>query len=171
MMESGVSPVAGGLQVLTLGVGDDLFAVPVTRVQEILDLQRVSRLPNAPRHLLGVIDVRGEGVPVVDMRALLGLAPVPDTEANRIVVLWVMAGEERAVVAIKADRVFEVTALDSAALTPLPQNRLLRWEQQMVVGISRVNGAFFTVLDIDRMFDAEDLHAAGPDGAQPEEAA
>ncbi|EEW24139.1 chemotaxis protein CheW [Rhodobacter ferrooxidans] len=164
---SGENPGAptAGAQVLTLGVGDELFAVPVTRVQEILDLQPISRLPNAPGHLLGVINVRGEGVAVVDLRAVLHLPPQPDTEATRIVVLWVRNGSDTLVAALKADRVQEVTELDPGPLTALPQARLLRWEQQMVDGLGKINGAFVTVLDIDRMFDS---HMLGlPDAADP----
>lgn len=147
--------LSGGDQVLTLGVGDEIFAVPVTRVQEILDLQHVSQLPNAPAHVLGVINVRGEGIAVVDLRTVLSLPQVPDTVTTRIVVLWIRSEGARAVVALKADRVFEVTALDPEPLTPLPQARLLRWDQQMVVGLGKIKGAFVTALDLDRMFDTD----------------
>lgn len=147
--------LTGGDQVLTLGVGEEVFAVPVTRVQEILDLQHISQLPNAPAHVLGVINVRGEGIAVVDLRVVLNLPPVPDTPTTRIVVLWICSTQGRAVVALKADRVFEVTALDEGPLTPLPQARLLRWDQQMVVGLGKINGAFVTALDLDRMFDTD----------------
>lgn len=67
-------------QYVTLGVGTDLFAAPVARVQEILDMRPIARLPQAPPHLLGMIDVRGQGVPVLDLRMTLGMPPADDTE-------------------------------------------------------------------------------------------
>ncbi len=139
-------------QVLTLGIRDALFAVPVTSVQEILDLRPIASLPHAPADLLGVIDVRGDTVPVSDLRAMLGLEPAEDSEATRIVVLRFRTAGREAVVALKADRVFEVTALDAGEISELPEDGLLRWESRMVAGLGRRNGSFVTVLDLQAMF-------------------
>jgi len=141
-------------QVVTLGVGDERFAVPVGRVQEILDRRRISRIPNAPAHVLGVIDVRGTGVSVVDLRAVLGLPHAADDDATRIVVLWVETGGRRAKVALRTDRVFEVAAFDDDRVEPVPEADLLHWDHRLVKGIGRRDGAFVTLLDLDRFFAA-----------------
>lgn len=132
------------------------------RVQEILDLRPITRLPNAPSQLLGMIDVRGNGVAVADLRALLGMSPTADTEMSRIVVLWVQNGEDRTIVAFRADRVIEVTALDGDEMEPLPDAGLFNWRDRIITGIGRRNGDLVTVLDMDRMFDglAPELSAA-----------
>lgn len=135
-----------------LGCGDGLFAVPVARVQEILDLCPISRLPHAPPHLLGLIDVRGDSVAVADLRRILGLGPTPDTPATRIIVLWVGLTGQRSVIALKADRVIEVAGLDDGQLGPVPEKRLFHWDNRMIAGIGRRNAEFVTVLDLDRMF-------------------
>ncbi|AKR58382.1 chemotaxis protein CheW [Youhaiella tibetensis] len=137
-------------QYVTIGVANELFAAPVAKVQEILDMQVIARLPRAPDHLLGIIDVRGEGVPVLDLRLTLGLPAATDTENTRIVVLAVTgpAGEMR--VGLRADRVFEVTVLDSDALDPPPAIGQA-WSGHCVQGIGRRNGRFVTVLDLDRL--------------------
>jgi len=137
-------------QYVTIGVANELFAAPVAKVQEILDMQAIARLPRAPDHLLGIIDVRGEGVPVLDLRLTLGLPAAADTENTRIVVLAVAgpAGEMR--VGLRADRVFEVTVLDSDALDP-PPTIGRAWSGHCVQGIGRRNGRFVTVLDLDRL--------------------
>ncbi len=139
-------------QVLTLGIGDALFAVPVISVQEILDLRPIARLPHAPAHLLGVIDVRGDTVPVGNLRVMLGLDTTEDSEATRIVVLRFRSTGREAVVALKADRVFEVTALDTGEISDLPDDGMLRWDARMVAGLGRRNGVFVTVLDLQAMF-------------------
>ena len=108
------------LQYVTLGVADELFAAPVTKVQEILDMRPIARLPRAPDNLLGMIDVRGEGVPVLDLRQTLGIEPAPDSENTRIVVLSVNGPQGILTVGLRADRVFEVTVLDSEDLDPPP---------------------------------------------------
>lgn len=140
-------------QVVTLGIGEDRFAVPVSRVQEILEARRISRLPNAPAHVLGVIDVRGTGVSVVDLRRLLHLETVSDDESTRILVLWVETEGRRSCIALRADRVFEVTNFDDDRIEPVPDAELLRWDARLVTGIGRHNGDFVTLLDLDKMLE------------------
>lgn len=137
-------------QYVTLGVADELFAAPVTRVQEILDMRPIARLPRAPENLLGMIDVRGQGVPVLDLRQTLGIEPAQDTENTRIVVLSVTGPQSTVTVGLRADRVFEVTVLDSETLDP-PPTVSSRWSGHCIEGIGRRNGRFVTVLDLDRL--------------------
>ncbi len=144
-------------QYVTLGVGTDLFAAPVARVQEILDMRPIARLPQAPPHLLGMIDVRGQGVPVLDLRLTLGMVPADDTENTRIVVLCVAGKDGQVTLGLRADRVFEVTVLDSEDLDP-PPARDAGWSGHCIAGIGRRNGGFVTVLDLDHLLgDATDL--------------
>lgn len=135
-----------------LGCGEEVFAVPVTRVQEILDLCPISRLPHAPAHLLGLIDVRGESIAVGDLRRLVGQTPAADTPATRIVVLWISRGAERMVIALKTDRVIEVAELDPGSVGPLQGKSAFNWDDRLVVGIGRRNGKFVTVLDLEHLF-------------------
>ncbi|MBD8065810.1 chemotaxis protein CheW [Devosia sp. PTR5] len=137
-------------QYVTLGVAEEIFAVPVTRVQEILDMRPIARLPRAPDNLLGMIDVRGEGVPVLDLRLTLGMGAAIDTENTRIVVLSVETAHGPVVLGLRADRVFEVTVLDSDALDPAPAISA-GWSGHCIEGIGRRNGQFVTVLDLDRL--------------------
>lgn len=148
--------------VLTLVCDTEVFAVPVERVQEILDLRPITRMPNAPSQLLGMIDVRGTGVAVADLRTLLGMVPTADTETSRIVVFWVRSGGRQSVVAFRADRVIEVASLDDDEMEPLPDAGLFNWRNRMIAGIGRRKGNLVTILDVDRMFDglAPDRSAA-----------
>lgn len=139
-------------QMVLLGCGEELFAVPVTRVQEILDLCPISRLPHAPPHLLGLIDVRGESIAVGDLRRLLGQTPAADSPATRIIVLSVVKGDSRAVIALKTDRVIEVAELDPGSLGPVQGKGVFNWDDRLVVGIGRRNGRFVTVIDLEHMF-------------------
>jgi purine-binding chemotaxis protein CheW len=137
-------------QYVTLGLNGELFAAPVELVQEILDMQPIARLPQAPANLLGMTDVRGEGIPVLDLRLTLGLPPAEDTQNTRIVVLKVTNPERTMTVGLRTDRVFEVTVLDAETLDP-PPNVTGGWRGHAVAGIGRRNGAFVTVLDLDRL--------------------
>lgn len=142
-------------QYLTLGIAEDLFAVPVERVQEILELQEYARMPHAPADFLGVIDVRGQSVPVIDLRTRLGMAASSDTENTRIIVLEVRLDGRDRKLGLKADRVFEVTSLDGD-LEPPPVIGG-RWRSDCVTGVGRRNGAFVTVLELDSLFAFDEV--------------
>ncbi|WP_224703992.1 chemotaxis protein CheW [Devosia aquimaris] len=137
-------------QYVTLGVSDELFAAPVEKVQEILDMRPIARLPQAPDTLLGMIDVRGQGIPVVDLRLALGLPEASDTENTRIIVLTLAGAEGELKMGLRADRVFEVTVLDEAELDPPPAVSG-SWSGRCIAGIGRRNGRFVTVLDLERL--------------------
>ena len=144
---------------LTFGLGEALFALPVTLVQEILDARPVSTLPNAPPHLLGVIDVRGASVAVVDLRRLLGEPPREEAPDTRLVVLLLDHAGSQLPVALRVDRVIEVTGLDDGGLEPVAGAELLAWDPRMVAGLGRRHGAFVTVLQASGLFDPEVMAA------------
>lgn len=146
-------------QYVTLGVAGEKFAAPVEKVQEILDMRPIARLPQAPANLLGMIDVRGQGIPVLDLRLTLALEPTADTENTRIIVLNVVTRTGELTVGLRADRVFEVTVLDGAELDPPPAINGT-WTGNCIAGIGRRNGEFVTVLELDRLLGAIDLPAA-----------
>lgn len=146
-------------QYVTLGVADEKFAAPVTKVQEILDMRTISRLPRAPENFLGIIDVRGQGVPVLDLRLTLGMEPAADTENTRIVVLAIGGPSGPVTLGLRADRVFEVTVLDSDQLDPAPALNS-GWSGHCIEGIGRRNGEFVTVLDLDRLLGSSAVLSA-----------
>jgi purine-binding chemotaxis protein CheW len=143
-------------QYVTLGVAKEIFAAPVERVREILDMRPIARLPQAPANLLGMIDVRGQGVPVLDLRLTLALESAEDSENTRIVVLVVNTGNGEMTVGLRTDRVFEVTVLDDDRIDPPPAVKG-NWSGDCIAGIGRRNGAFVTVLDLDRLLGSTGL--------------
>jgi len=151
--------MADKAQYVTLGVNGELFAAPVEKVQEILEMRPVARLPQAPPNLLGMTDVRGEGIPVLDLRLTLGLPEADDTENTRIVVLNVNGATAPMTVGLRTDRVYEVTVLDSDALDQPPAVSG-EWRAHAVAGIGRRNGSFVTVLDLDRLLGGGVAQAA-----------
>lgn len=148
-------------QYVTLGVAKEIFAAPVEKVQEILDMRPIARLPQAPVNLLGMIDVRGQGIPVLDLRLTLGLEPAEDTENTRIVVLSIVGPDKELTIGLRADRVFEVTVLDQDELDPPPAIST-SWQTHSIAGIGRRNGAFVTVIDLDRLLAGVDLPVSRP---------
>ncbi|MCW6507647.1 chemotaxis protein CheW [Lichenifustis flavocetrariae] len=141
-------------QYLTLGLDQDLFGIDIQHVHEILDMRPISGLPQAPAFLLGMIDVRGAGYPVVDLRLKLGLPRAAPTPLTRIVILNVAIGGRHTGVGFVADRVLEVTTFDDARLEPAPEVGG-RWRSDYIAGIGRRNGGFVVVFDIERLMSAD----------------
>jgi len=143
-------------QYVTLGVGEEVFAVEVTRVHEILDFGPVVRLPNAPDHVLGMIDVRRHAVPVIDLRVKLGLSPTVKTEHSRILVLDVDIGSRIVVLGLLSDRVYEVTDLSDHALEP-PPDIGMRWRSDYIRGVGRRDESFVIIFDLSRLFSDDEV--------------
>lgn len=157
---TGPSASDGDLQVVTLGIDREVFAVPVAAVLEILDLRPMFRLPEAPAYLAGLIDVRGRAVPVIDLRVKLGLPAVEASEASRILVLEVPVGERRLVLGLVADRVFEVAAFAASQVEPTPDIGV-EWRSDYIAGVARREGGFVVIFDIARLFTAEEVAYLG----------
>ena len=148
-------------QVVTLGIGNEVFAVPVEQVREILDLGPITHLPYAPPHLLGLIDVRGQGVPVIDLRLKLGLAAAAHTAHTRILVLECRVGGRDQALGLLADRVYEVTALDGGdAIDAADIGR--GWRSDAIDRIGRRGTNFVIVLNLARLFVDDQLSALVP---------
>lgn len=150
-----------GSQYVTLGIDREVFAVEVHRVREILDVPPIAQLPNAPAYLLGVIDVRGECVPVVDLRLKLGFPQGERTTHSRILVLEIALAERRVVLGLLADRVFEVTPLDGGGVEA-PPDIGVRWRSEYIQGIGRRGASFVVVFDLARLFSTDEVALMAP---------
>ena len=150
-------------QFVTLGIEQEVFAVPVEAVQEILAMRTLFRVPDAPDYMAGLIDVRGRGVPVIDLRAKLGLPQKPATENTRIIVLEVPASGRTLVLGLVADRVFEVAALDTKQIET-PPDIGVKWRSDYISGIGRRGDGFVIIFDLARLFCAEATAFLGATG-------
>lgn len=143
-------------QYVTFGLGEELFGIEVTRAREILSLVSVTKVPQTPDYLLGVINLRGQVVPVVDLRIKLG---IPETEMTRdscIIVMEVQVDGEVLIVGGLADSVREVLELHDDQIEPPPRmGTKLRTE--FIAGMGKVDEQFLILLEIDRVFSSEEL--------------
>ena len=145
-------------QYLTLGLANETFGISIRNVREILDMRTISRLPHAPDFLLGMIDVRGSGYPIVDLRIKLGLPSVTVTEATRIIILDVPMNDHLVGVGFVADCVFEVTDIDESTMEPVPSVGG-RWQSEYIAGIGRKGEKFVIIFDLARLMAGTDMPA------------
>jgi purine-binding chemotaxis protein CheW len=149
-------------QYLTFGLGNEMFAVSVQHVREVLDYRSVSPLANGPAILLGMIDLRGTAIPIVDLRRKLGLSSADEGgEHTRIVVMEIGCDERRLVVGAITDAVYEVAHLPETSTEP-PPDIGQPWDATHMRGLARRGDRFVTILDLDRLFGTDDVGASAP---------
>ena len=141
-------------QFVTLGIEREVFGVPVEAVLEILDMQPLFRVPEAPPYMLGLIDLRGRSVPVLDLRTKLGLPAIAPTETTRILVLEVEVSGRALVLGLVADRVFEVMALAAHEIEPAPDIGV-RWRSDYIRGVGHRDARFVIIFDLPRLFQTD----------------
>ncbi|GEO79884.1 chemotaxis protein CheW [Pararhodospirillum oryzae] len=151
---------------VTVGLDQETFALDVTHVREVLDPQPFIRLPDMPPAMRGIIDVRGHGIPVFDLRMKFGLPPVEQTAHTRIVVFEIPRGGRPVTLGALTDRVFEVTALDETGIER-PAELGMRWRSEAVAGLGRRKGRLVIILDVTRVFDFSELSVAACDASPP----
>lgn len=141
---------------LTFKLGDELFALDVSQVREVLDLTLITKVPQAPEFMRGVINVRGSVVPVVDMRVKFGLPRTDDTPDTRIIVMELSLDGEMSTLGALADSVHEVVEMDPEQIEAPPKIGM-RWKTEFIRGIGKRNDDFVIILDIDRVFSVDEL--------------
>lgn len=151
-----VAEITEATQYLTFKLGDEDFAVDVSKVREILELIKITKVPRTPDFMNGVINLRGSVVPVVDLRLSLQMERVESTSDTCIIVMEVAMNGETVVLGALADSVQEVLDMDPSDIEPPPRiGTKLRAE--FIKGMGKHNDRFIIILNIDRVFTTEEL--------------
>ncbi|CAN5416150.1 chemotaxis protein CheW [soil metagenome] len=150
-------------QFVTLALGDEVFAVSVAFVREILDYQPPFAIPDGPPYLLGLTDVRGRGTPTIDLRLKLGMPSVPPGIATRILVLDVPLADRVLSLGLVADRVIEVVSLAADQIETAPDIGV-PWRSDYIQGVVRRDtpdggGGFVVIFDLARLLTSQDAAA------------
>lgn len=141
------------LEVLTMDLQGQTFALEATQVREILDLVPVTEVPGSQPFVNGLINVRGKVVPVADLRLKFGMEQAPDTIDTRIVVIEIEIDRIPTIVGIRADKVHEVTELAPSALADVPRVGM-RWRPEYIRFIGKRGNDFIIIPDIARILSS-----------------
>lgn len=139
------------LQLVSFHVGQEEFCLDILRVQEIIRLQQLTRVPNSPESMDGVMNLRGKIIPVVALRKRFGLERLPHDKQARIVVVEVKG----TVLGFIVDSVSEVLRIpaDTVELPP----HLGKVKQEYVSGVGKLDDRLLILLDVDRLMSSDDL--------------
>ncbi len=152
----GIAGVVETTQYLTFKLDEEVFAVDIAKVREVLDFTSVTKVPRTPEFMRGVINLRGSVVPVVDLRLKFGLTKTEKTVNTCIIITEVTVDNETTVLGALADSVQEVIELESAQIEPAPKIGM-RLKTEFIKGMGKQNERFLILLDIDKVFSTEDI--------------
>jgi purine-binding chemotaxis protein CheW len=134
---------------LTFALDHETFAIPVESVREVVDPPPATAVPNAPDFAPGLINVRGNVVPLVDLRRRFAMPP-SDAQGTRVVVAEVPVAGEPTLVGIMADAVYEVIDASRAAIEDIPRLGT-RWRAEFIKGVAKQERGFVIILDMERI--------------------
>lgn len=154
-----VSTITETTQYLTFKLEEEVFALEISKVREVLDFTAVTKVPQTPDFMLGVINLRGSVVPVVDMRLKFGMTKTQASVNTCIIIVEIELESESTVLGALADSVQEVIDLDPEQIEPAPRIGT-RLRTKFIKGMGKRDSEFIIILDIDKIFSAEELAIA-----------
>lgn len=154
-----VSDITETGQYLTFILENELYAIDISKVREVLDFSRITKVPQTLEFMLGVINLRGSVVPVVDMRLKFGLSPTERTLNTCIIIVEIEIDGETTVIGALADSVQEVLELEPDRIEPPPRIGT-RLKSKFIKGMGKRDDQFIIILDINKIFSADELAIA-----------
>lgn len=153
-----------GSQFLTFQLGDELYGVDILRVQEIKGYTTVTKIPNTPPHIKGVLNLRGTIVPIVELRTKFGMPTIDYTMFTVIVVVVV----KEKIMGLVVDAVSDVLNIDKKDIQPPPQFGD-KVDVSFLNGIGKSAEKLVALLDMDRLLsdgDLQDMALAAASGSK-----
>ena len=138
------------LQIVTFQVGAETFALDILKVHEIIRFRQLTRVPNLPSYVEGVLNLRGKVIPVVGLRQRIGLERKEPNSTTKIIV----ASVKDDVLGFMVDSVSEVLRIGADTVEPAP--RLGEGGQKYVSGVGKVNNQLLLLLDLDKLLTEDE---------------
>lgn len=146
-------------QYLTFKLDNEIYAMDITTVREVLDIIQITKVPRMPDFMCGVINLRGSVVPVVDLRTKFGLRKESSLKETCIVIIEVVLDGEETVLGILVDSVQEVISLEPEQIDPPPRIGT-RLKTEFIRGMGKKELDFIIILETTKVFSAEELAIA-----------
>lgn len=141
---------------LSFRLSEEVFAINVSKVINILEMSHITRIPKAPEYMKGVINLRGNVLPVVDLRVKFGLTETENTVDTSIIVLSIDLNEEPVLLGIQVDAVREVLELKNSEIAAAPTIGT-KYNSGFIEGMWRMEDKFIMILDINKVFSTDEV--------------
>jgi purine-binding chemotaxis protein CheW len=141
---------------LTFISGDEEFGLGILKVQEIIGMMKVTRVPRVSHYIRGVINLRGKVIPIIDLRRRFGVEATDDTDRTCIVVVQVQRDDAEVTMGIVVDEVSEVLDINAEAIEPPPRFGATV-DTAFLLGIGKMADKVIMLLDIDRVLSEDEV--------------
>ncbi|MEN9306293.1 MAG: hypothetical protein RL173_225 [Fibrobacterota bacterium] len=141
---------------LTFKLGSEEFGLEILKVQEIIQMQSITRVPRTPEFVRGVINLRGKVIPVVDLRLKFGMESTEDTERTCIVVVQIRSATSVVVMGTIIDEVREVLDIPEASIEDTPSFGT-SIDTEFILGMGKIGQNVKILLDIDKVLSAQEI--------------
>jgi purine-binding chemotaxis protein CheW len=141
---------------LSFKLSEEVFAINVSKVINILEMSKITRIPKAPEYMKGVINLRGTVLPVVDLRIKFGLPEKETTVDTSIIVLSIDINDEPVLIGTLVDAVKEVLELKNGEISAAPTIGA-KYNSGFIEGMWRVDDKFIMILDINKVFSTDEV--------------
>lgn len=141
---------------LTFKLGEEVFAANVSKVLNILEMTKVTRVPKAPEYMKGVINLRGAVLPLIDTRSKFEMEETEYTTNTCILVLDINMSGESVHVGALVDSVQEVIEFEETSILPAPSIGT-KYKSEFIQGMARIGDNFVMILNMDLVFSTEEL--------------
>ena len=146
------------VQYLTFKLDEEVFAININKIREVIELTTVTKVPRTPDFMCGVINLRGGVVPVIDLRIKFGIKVAERTVDTCIIIVEVTLEGETTLIGALVDSVQEVSEFESDQIEPAPKIGT-RLNTEFIEGMGKRDNEFIMILDMDRVFSSEELSA------------
>ena len=143
---------------LTFNLGDEGYGLEILKVQEIIGIQTITKIPRTPAYVKGVINLRGKVIPVIDLRTKFGMEELEFTRETCIIVVQVTRKDTNLVMGIIVDEVSEVLDITSDQIEAAPTLGT-SVDTHFIMGMAKTETAVKILLDIDRVLSLEEIVA------------
>ncbi|HIH69109.1 chemotaxis protein CheW [Methermicoccus shengliensis] len=140
-------------QVIVFNLGDERYGVDISQVREIIRPTQITRIPNAPDFVEGVINLRGQITTIINLRKRFGMQPKEIDNDTRIIVVE----NENAVIGMMVDTVNEVKYLSSADIEALPNMITARNEAKFLKGVGKFPDGLLILIDLNKVLSEDEM--------------
>lgn len=141
---------------LTYKIATEEYGVEILKVQEIIGMMGVTRVPKTPVFVRGVINLRGKVIPVIDLRSKFGLKTLDDTEKTCIIVVQISNHEQNITTGIIVDEVYEVLEIKEDLIEDAPSFGS-DVDTTFILGMGKIGEKVVSLLDIDKVLTGDDI--------------
>jgi purine-binding chemotaxis protein CheW len=141
---------------LTFNLGNEQYGLEILKVQEIIGMQGITKIPRTPAYVKGVINLRGKVIPVIDLRLKFEMEEKEFTRKTCIIVVQVTREENKLIMGIIVDEVSEVLDINGDKIES-PPSMGTRLETHFILGMAKTESAVKILLDIDNVLSAHEL--------------